>query len=197
MEKALRDLIAKNSKEEFRGVYLESGLNPTRKSILAPGSIGVYSAGNNYNPAQILRDESVAPFTDKIDKALSAIVDQRYAEMPIEQMKALIGWIRPDEGRSEHVWSAAAIAASFDQFGKIHSQTTGYVYVDRNRDLEAARRETAGILAGGEFARVPNDKLALYMLRTKKSGVSNSAWWPQVRFPDGLDGPFLAHRIQL
>src|SRR5262249_13224460 len=120
MEKALRDLIAKNSKEEFRGVYLESGLNPTRKSILAPASIGVYSAGNNYNPAQILRDESVAPFTDKIDKALSAIVDQRYAEMPIEQMKALIGWIRPDEGRSEHVWSAAAIAASFDQFGKIH-----------------------------------------------------------------------------
>src|SRR6185369_6686305 len=40
MEKGLRDLIAEDSNEEFRGIYLEAGLSPTRKSILAPGAIG-------------------------------------------------------------------------------------------------------------------------------------------------------------
>ncbi|HXL09717.1 MAG TPA: hypothetical protein VN966_05820 [Candidatus Bathyarchaeia archaeon] len=70
MERGLRDLIARNPAEEFRGVYVESGLSPTRKNILAPGSIGVYSGGSNYNPAQILRDETVKTSTDKIDKKL-------------------------------------------------------------------------------------------------------------------------------
>src|SRR5262249_17916330 len=59
MEQGLRDLIARNSSEEFRGVYVESGLSATRKNILAPGSIGMYSGGSNYNPAQVLRDDSV------------------------------------------------------------------------------------------------------------------------------------------
>ena len=57
MERGLRELIARNSSEEFRGVYVESGLSATRKNILAPGSVGVYSGGSNYNPAQIFRDE--------------------------------------------------------------------------------------------------------------------------------------------
>jgi len=185
MEKALRELIAKNSSEEFRGIYLENGLNPTRKNILAPGSIGVYSGGSNYNPAQVLRDDSIRPYTEKIDRKLSSIRDQEYLEMSVEDMKMLINSTRPDEERSEHVWNPAAIAASLEQYAKLHEHGVGYVYVDRDRDLEATRRETAGILAGGEFARVPNDKIALYMLRTKSHGPQNSVWWPQVRFPDG------------
>src|SRR4029078_564968 len=48
METGLRDLIAKNSHEEFRGIYLEGGLSATRKSVLAPGAVGVYSGGSNY-----------------------------------------------------------------------------------------------------------------------------------------------------
>ena len=59
MERALRDLIARNPNEEFRGVYVESGLSATRRNILAPGSIGVYSGGSTYNPAQIMRDGTV------------------------------------------------------------------------------------------------------------------------------------------
>ena len=53
MERGLRELIARDSSEEFRGVYLEGGLSPTRRNILAPGSIGVYSGGSIYNPAQV------------------------------------------------------------------------------------------------------------------------------------------------
>lgn len=64
MERGLRDLIARRPAEEFRGVYIESGLNATRRNILAPGSIGVYSGGSIYNPAQVMRDDSVTVSTE-------------------------------------------------------------------------------------------------------------------------------------
>jgi Z1 domain-containing protein len=185
MEKGLRELIARNPNEEFRGVYVESNLSPTRKNILAPGSIGVYSAGSNYNPAQLLRDDSVKPYTDKTDRKLEQIKNKAYAELAIEDVQSLISWTRPDEKESEHVWNPVAIAESVRQFAKLQKHTTAYVYVDRDRDLDASRRETAGVLAGGEFKSVPGDKIALYMLRTKAGGGKNAAWWPQIRFPDG------------
>ena len=185
MERGLRDLIARKPGEEFRGVYVESGLSPTRKNILAPGSIGVYSGGSNYNPAQILRDETVKTSTEKINRKLDQIANKSYAEMSIEDMQALIRLTVPDEKQSERVWNPIAVAESLAQFAKLYGHTTGYVWVDRERELDATRRETAGVLAGGEFASVPGDKIALYILRTKASRQKNAAWWPQIRFPDG------------
>jgi len=67
---------------------------------------------------------------------------------------------------------------------KSMSKGQGYVYVDRERGLKENRRETQGILDGGEAARVPNDKIALFLLRTRPIEKA-SAWWPQIRFPDG------------
>ncbi len=185
MERGLRDLIARKPDEEFRGVYVESGLSPTRKNILAPGSIGVYSGGSNYNPAQILRDETTTSSTEKISKKLEQVPNKGYAEMSIEDMQALIRLTMPDEKQSERVWNPIAVAESLAQFAKLSGHKTGCVWVDRDRELDAIRRETAGVLAGGEFANVPADKIALYMLRTKAKGQKNAAWWPQIRFPDG------------
>jgi hypothetical protein len=186
MERGLRDLIARNPAEEFRGVYVERGLSPTRKNVLAPGSVGVYSGGSNYNPAQVLRDERVKASTDKIDKKLADIANKVCAEMSIEDMQALIRLTMPDEGQSERIWDRLAVAESLAQFAKLRGHATGYVWVDRDRDLKETRRETAGVLAGGEFTNVPPDKIALYMLRTKANRQKNAAWWPQIRFPDGL-----------
>ena len=62
-ERSLRELIATRPTEEFRGIYLEGGLQPTRKNVLLPGSLGVYTGGSNYNPAQVLRDSSAAGAT--------------------------------------------------------------------------------------------------------------------------------------
>ena len=185
MERGLRDLIAQSSGEEFRGIYVESGLSPTRKNILAPGSIGVYSGGSNYNPAQIARDESVKAVTEKIDMKLAGVTSKGYAEMSIEEMQLLISWTKPDQTKAEHVWNPVAVAESLGQFAKLRKQQTGYVYVDRDRALEADRAETAGVLDSGEYLKVPQDKIALYMLRTKARRDGNASWWPQIRFPDG------------
>jgi len=186
MEKGLRDLIADNSSEEFRGVYVESGLSATRKNILAPGSIGVYSGGSNYNPAQVIRDESVKALTEKIDKKLEGVADKGVIELPIKDIQELIGWTRPDHSHSEHVWNPIAVGESLGQFAKLHEHATGYVYVDRDRGLEESRRETQGILSGdGEYRSVPGDKIGLYILRTKSKKGHSASWWPQIRFPDG------------
>jgi len=185
MEKGLRDLIARKPNEEFRGVYVESGLSATRKNILAPGSIGVYSAGSNYNPYQVLRDKSTLSSTDRLDRFLEQIQNKQSKEMPIEKIQEIIRLTCPDQNKSQHVWNTTAIADSLGQFAKLHRHETGFVYIDRNRGLEEGRRETAGILQGGEFNELPQDRIGLFLLRTKESQGKLPAWWPQIRFPDG------------
>jgi hypothetical protein len=185
MEKGLRDLIANNPNEEFRGIFVESGLTATRKNILAPGSIGVYSGGSNYNPAQVRRDSSVEATTQKIDKLLEAIPNKGTQEASIELIQELIRLTQSDQAKSEYVWNPVAVAESLGQFAKLHNQKKGFVYVDRDRGLEEARRETQGILAGGEFTNIPDNQVGLFLLRTKPSAGKHAAWWPQIRFPNG------------
>jgi hypothetical protein len=185
MERSLRELIARKSPEEFRGIYLESGLNATRKNIIAPGSVGVYSAGSNYNPAQILRDASVAANTAAIDARVMAIRDKKYAEISIEDMQTIISLTVPDPAGSERIWDPGAVAGSLGQFAKLRNCRAGYVYVDRDRDLNEARRETQGILTGGEMRTVPEGLITLFLLRTPEGNGRRAAWWPQIRFPDG------------
>ena len=185
MERGLRDLIATHPTEAFRGVYVESGLRPTRRNILAPGSVGVYSAGSTYNPAQVVRNQTVTSSTDTLDKKLAVIADEAFAEKPLEELQELVALTVPDQTQSEHVWNSIAVAESLGQFGQLHKQQTGYVYVDRDRGLKESRHETQGILTGGEASTVPNDKVTLFLLRTTPGGTRHAAWWPQIRFPDG------------
>lgn len=185
MEVSLRDLIARNPSEEFRGIYVERGLNATRRNVLAPGAVGVYAAGSNYNPAQVLRDVSVDRATAKIDEHLKHVDKKTYVEVPIANIQALLALVTPDESASEHVWDSMAVSESLAQFAKLSKQKTGYVYVDRDRALVASRHETQGVLSGGEVGSVPGDKITLFMLRTEAKGGEHAAWWPQIRFPDG------------
>ena len=107
------------------------------------------------------------------------------AEMPIEELQKLVELTMPDNAEAERVWDQGAVAGSLQQFSKLKGQTTGYVYIDRDRGLKESRRETQGILEGGEAGKVPQDKMTLFLLRTKAGGGNNAAWWPQVRFPAG------------
>jgi hypothetical protein len=181
----LRDLIAKKPSEEFRGVYLEGGVHPTRKNVLVPGALGVYTGGGSYNPAQMVRTAEVAPRTSKLDKLLEEIGDKTYVAMPMEAIQALIKQTMPDESLAERVWDPMAMAGSMGQYATLRKENIGYVYVDRDRDLQESRRETQGVLSGGEAGAVPDDKLTLFLLRTKAKGKQHAAWWPQVRFPSG------------
>jgi len=185
MEKSLREFIAQHPGEDFRGIYVESGLSATRKNILAPGAVGVYTAGSNYNPAQVCRDASVLQNTKKIDARLIGVPDKESIELPVGEIEELIALTVSEPSASEHVWNSVAVASSVVQLAKLLKHKTGFVYVDRDRGLEGDRRETAGIITGGEKDAVPNDRIALFLLRTRARPGENPSWWPQIRFPDG------------
>jgi hypothetical protein len=185
MERGLRELIERAPGEEFRGVYLEEGVKATRPSVIAPGAIGVYSGGATYNPAQVLRDASVAGATTVLDKKLERIGNRTFAVLSLDEIRALIELTRPDASVSENVWDTQAIAESITQFGNLRKVKRGYVYVDRDRGVKGPRRETQGVLTGGEVGEVPKDLLTVFWIRMKAEGRNGAAWWPQIRFPDG------------
>ncbi|QQP89822.1 hypothetical protein IGS68_00640 [Skermanella sp. TT6] len=185
MEDGLRKLISSTSTEHFRGIYLDGGVSPTRRNILAPGTLGVYSAGKSYNPANVLRDASVKASTARIDGMLAKVADKTCVELPIADVKALIEATAPDPAAAQKIWDTEAILKSLDQLAGIRKQKTAYVYVDRGRGLKENRHETQGILTGGEEAKAPKDKATLFLLRTDNKSGAHEAWWPQFRFPDG------------
>jgi hypothetical protein len=178
-------LISKKPSEEFRGIYVEGNLNPTRRSVLVPGSLGVYIGGGSYNPAQVRRDGGVTSHVAKIDKILADINDKDHVVMTIEEIQSLIRICMPDDDETERVWNTEAVAESIGQCATLHKQKTGFVYVDRDRQLMESRRETQGILTGGEAGKVPDTHLTVFMLRTKQKGEDHANWWPQIRFPSG------------
>jgi Z1 domain len=188
MEVGLRELIARSPTEAFRGVFIEGNLNATRATVLAPGALGVYSGGSTYNPAQILRDSSIQSATAKLDSILNGIPNKEYQRMPLKDLRAIIELTQPDDTQSERVWDPSAVAESISQFGTLQKQTDGYVYVDRDRGLNESRRETQGILSGGESSLVPDNRLTIFLIRTKPEKGRNAAWWPQIRFPSGMYG---------
>ena len=116
---------------------------------------------------------------------LSEIGNGAAVEMSIKDIMKLISLINSDPVQSEHVWDSLAIAESVGQCASMRSQEVGYVYVDRERDLKESRRETQGVLTGGEAGKAPADHVTLFLLRTKQHGLIQAAWWPQVRFPAG------------
>jgi hypothetical protein len=61
-----------------------------------------------------------------------------------------------------------------------------YLVVRRGRDLNVPRRETQGILSGGEDQLAPRDAPTLFLYRINPNAKRETeAWWPQLRFPDG------------
>ena len=106
---------------------------------------------------------------------MAGFKDDHHVEVPIEDLKELIALTMPDPRESERVWDPIAVGESLAQFARLHKQLTGYLYVDRERGLKANRRETQGILEGGEAARVPDDKVTLFLLRTTAEGGKNAA----------------------
>lgn len=185
MEVGLRNLIANRPSEEFRGVFLEGNIKATRKGVIAPGALGVYSASSNYNPAQVLRTREVQSQMEKIDALLDGYSNKSVSKIPLQELVALLRLTSSDESFSERIWNLEAIELSLLQYSKLVGKVDGYLFVDRERGLEKSRRETQGILDGGEVSKVPTQELAIFMLRIKPDSKGYIAWWPQIRFPDG------------
>lgn len=186
MEVSLRDLLQRNPDGCFEGIYISGQWNPTRRNVLDPTSLGVYVAGGSINPNYPLRDESSKKNTAWLDNQLTGIGDDQGAQaITVERLVELLEKCKHDPVQGAQLWNLGSIKAALDILKKSFGNKA-YLVVRRGRDLTQPRRETRGILEGGEGSVAPRDAAALFMLRQNatKNGEPE-VWWPQLRFPDG------------
>ncbi len=189
MEMALRDVIERLGSEEFRALYIENGLRPTRKSVLAPGALGVYSGGSTYNPSQVIRTPEMASSTSIIDDLVRGIQNKSYVDVDLKMAITILNLCAADPEKSQGIWDVEAVTTALTELERVNkekgAQTGIRIYVSRDRKLEADRRETQGNLDGGEVRTVPDDLPRLFLLRTAGNGNEQAVWWPEIHFPPG------------
>lgn len=186
MENALRELVTKYPDGKFEGIYISDPLRATRGNILDPNSIGMYVAGASYNPAYPLRIATMRKNTDWIDQQLLQFGDDgEGVKVTIDFILPLIDRCIPDSNYGIKLWSLKTLKVALEKLKTIRDDSA-YLVVRRHRDLNQPRRETQGILSGGEEALAPKDAPTLFLYRQNANAKGNiEIWWPQLRFPDG------------
>lgn len=188
MESALRDLVSKHPKGKFEGIYISSPLRATRPNVLDPNSIGMYVAGGSYNPSYPLRTKSMQKNTDWLDSKLADFDGLSGAEeVTVDFLIELLEKCVPDLRYGIEMWDQKTLKAALEKLKSLKGNKA-YLVVRRNRDLREPRRETQGILSGGEESLAPNrDAPSLFIYRQNEIPGKEeiTIWWPQLRFPEG------------
>lgn len=186
MESGLRDIVKAHPVGHFEGLYVASPLQPTRRNVLDPATLGMYLAGGNYNPRYPLRSQQASESTIRLDTLLHRYSSDGPAhEVTIPILVELIETWEAHPDHKNELWDPKTIRAALEELESLRGPK-GYVVVRRGRSLGTPRRETQGILSGGEESLAPRDWPTLFMYRqdpTRKGEVA--CWWPQLRFPDG------------
>lgn len=186
MEDALRNLVMKYPDGKFEGLYISDPLRATRTNVLDPNSIGIYVAGGSYNPVYPLRTSAVKKNTEWLDTQLAKFDDQGIGvEVTVDFIIQLLEQCIPDPQYGAELWNLKTLKVALEKLKSIRSNKA-YLVVRRNRDLNQPRRETQGILSGGEDALAPKDSPTLFIYRQNSNARGESeVWWPQLRFPEG------------
>lgn len=186
METALRDLLKKFPDGSFEGIYVSNPLQATRRNVLDPTSLGLYVAGGSYNPPYPLRTADIKKNTKWIDAELAGVSDSSGPQLvSLDRVIALLEKCEPDPEEDPQLWNLKALKAAVQTLKTVRKSDQAYLVVRRNRNLQQPRRETQGILAGGEDNLAPRDKPTLFLFRQNANGDEEAVWWPQLRFPDG------------
>jgi len=186
MENALRDLVNRHPEGKFEGIFISPPIQPTRSNVLDPNSIGLYVAGRSYNPRYPLRTQDAVAATQYFDSALAVYLDDRpFYEVSVDILIELLDEVKIDPRYGYDVWQRNTIKAALESVRNLHGNR-GYLVVRRGRSLNEPRRETQGILSGGEDALAPRDAVTVFMYRqNENTRGETAAWWPQLRFADG------------
>jgi hypothetical protein len=187
MEDALRELVSQHPKGKFEGIYISTPLRATRSNVLDPNSIGMYVAGRSYNPAYPLRSESAQKNTEWIDNQLSDFNNEEaFKETTIDFLIELVKRCVADPKCEIELWDQKTLTAALEKLKTLNGDKA-YIVVKRGRDLREPRRETQGILSGGEESLASKDAPTLFIY--KQNAIPGkgeiAVWWPQLRFTEG------------
>jgi len=186
MENALRNLIARHPMGHFEGLYISNPLQATRRNVLNPNSIGLYTAGSYCNPSYPLRSEEVVANTAILDQNLQEFSEELpYIETTIDFIINIIKKCEHDPQFGSDLWNKKNLIIALEKSGDILGDKA-YIRVRRNRNLVQPRAETQGFLSGGEAGEVPTDAPALFIYRLNRRQAEDfEVWWPLIRFADG------------
>jgi hypothetical protein len=186
MESALRDLVQKYPTGNFEGIFISSPLQATRRNILDPNAIGIYVAGGNYNPAYPLRTADMQNNTEWLDAKLKGYDGISAGQITtVDFLIELLEKCEPDTNYGTDLWNKKTIKAALETIKSIQKNDRAYIVVRRGRRLKEPRRETQGIIAGGENTLAPDVAPTLFMYRQDSVGSEIDVWWSQLRFPEG------------
>ena len=186
MESALRDLVQKYPTGNFEGIYISLPLQATRRNVLDPNAIGIYVAGGNYNPSYPLRIADMQKNTELLDAILKGYDGISSGQVTtVDFLIELLEKCEPDTNYGTDLWNKKTIKAALETIKLIQNNDRAYIVVRRGRRLKEPRRETQGIIAGGENTLARDDAPTLFMYRQDAVGSEIDIWWPQLRFPEG------------
>lgn len=186
MESALRELVLRYPTGNFEGIYISAPMQATRKNVLDPNSIGMYVAGRSYNPTYPLRTEEMLKNTEWLDAKLA-----RYdgvsagQETTVDFLIDLLDRCEPDPSYGAELWNKKTIKTALETIKAIQHSNKAYIVIRRGRRAQEPRRETRGILTGGESNLAAEDAPTLFIYRQEATGSEVAVWWPQLRFPEG------------
>jgi hypothetical protein len=186
-EESLRDLLKEFPDGRFECLYISGKWDATRKNVLDPNSIGIYGAGQSYNPERPLRTaagaKTTAWFTNEFKNFKDAPPHQ---VIDIDKLVELITKVELDPTVEPQFWNIEALKSALSVVANQMKSGKAYLVIRRGRDLVGPRGERKGIISGGEEALAPTDAPTLFMYyqNPNKNG-EGGVWWPQLRFPAG------------
>jgi hypothetical protein len=187
MESALREHLKRHAQGDAVGLYISSPLRATRANVLDPNSLGVFVAGHSYNPAYPLRTPAVEDHTAALDALLMPFTGDDAVAVAPDLLIEILGHCVSDPKHGTGVWDSETVQAAVRTLARPELfNGRAFVVVRRGRALNEPRRETQGILSGGEESLAPRNAPTLFIYRQNANSRGDVAvWWPQVRFPDG------------
>jgi hypothetical protein len=186
METGLRDLLRQSPDGRFEGIYVSAPLRATRRNVLDPNSLGFYVAGASYNPTYPKRSSDILSKTRELDSMLASFGDKDPGrEVTIDFLLELLDRCDGDPQQAAELWNKSTLRAALSTLQSLFGPKA-YVVVRRGRSLNQPRRETQGIITGGEEVLARTDAPTLFMYRQDRNARGEvEVWWPQLRFPAG------------
>jgi len=179
MESSLRRLVKEYPDSHVEGIPLELPVEPTRRNVL-PRDITAYFGGGTYNPGMPLFSSSPTDNMCQIIELVSKYsVDVLYEDCPMTDVIRVVELSEQASTADAVLWKPTVLAAALKQL-ESRFGSNAYIRVRRGRKATSERRETQGILSGGEGQEVPYDRVALFIYEMKDG--EKVAWWPQLRF---------------
>src|SRR5260370_38712057 len=138
-EQAMRRIIERYPNEEYRGILIGANLSATRRNVLNPNNIGVYTGGEQVFPRRpIYKRAEIQERTKQLNQLLDPIYPDSRKEplqITLEKMIDLVKLTKSDT-TGNGLWNDSMVITALETIKNDQRyNNTGFLVVRRNRGL--------------------------------------------------------------